>query len=153
MDAKTKYHLAMGYGNPGSIRANFHLTYRYYFHMESAMHVNRYGDQEWQVDGQLHRTDGPAYIGKSGYQAWFVNGERHRTDGPAIIGSDGAQAWFVNGQRHRTDGPAIIRSNGAQEWYINDRDITREVKSWMRKQKVTWPWDAETQTQFVLTFS
>jgi hypothetical protein len=88
-----------------------------------------------------------------GHKIWNVNGKRHRTDGPAVIRADGTQAWYINGTLHRTDGPAIIRENGDQEWFINDRNITREVNDWMEKQNITWPWDAETQAQFALTFT
>jgi len=41
-----------------------------------------------------------------GSQSWFLNGQRHRTDGPAVIWADGSRTWWLNGQRHRTDGPA-----------------------------------------------
>jgi hypothetical protein len=119
--------------------------------MEPMMHSTEDGDQVWILDGQLHRTDGPAFISRTGYQAWWVNGERHRTDGPAII-DDNHQEWWVDGKCHRTDGPAIIWKDGDQSWYINGKKITQEVNDWMRKQNVTWPWDTETQAQFVLTF-
>jgi hypothetical protein len=120
--------------------------------MESVMHSNEDGDQVWICDGQLHRSDGPAIICKNGYQTWLVDGKLHRLDGPAVIQANSAQEWWANHQRHRMDGPAIIWANGDQSWYINDEHITHEVNVWMRKQKITWPWDAETQAQFVLTF-
>jgi hypothetical protein len=111
------------------------------------------GDQEWTVDGLFHRTDGPAFIDGNGTQAWYINGRCHRTDGPAIIRVNGAQEWWINGERHRLDGPAIIWANGRQEWYLNDRNITQEVKIWMRKQNITWPWNEEIRAQFALTFT
>ena len=109
-------------------------------------------DQEWTVDGLLHRTDGPAVIWRNGRQEWWVNGLLHRTDGPAYNAPDGTQAWWLNGLRHRLDGPAVIWADGRQEWYINGKNITREVENWMEKQKVKWPFDDEIQTQFLLTF-
>ena len=57
------------------------------------------GTQEWYLDGQLHREDGPAVIHPSGYQAWYLNGQVHRDDGPAIISPDGTQVWYLNGIR------------------------------------------------------
>ena len=55
-----------------------------------------YGDyQAWLLNGQLHRTDGPAYV-NGDYQAWWLNGKRHRTDGPAIVNGD-HQSWYLNG--------------------------------------------------------
>jgi hypothetical protein len=141
----------MGYGNPGSIRANFHLTYRYYFHMEPTMHV-KFGDQEWRVNGELHRTDGPAIIWADGRQEWHVNGLPHRTDGPALIRADGAQAWYINGKLHRSGGPAVIWPDGAQEWFIDGKNITKQVNRWMEKQNITWSFDEEIQAYFSLTF-
>jgi hypothetical protein len=90
----------------------------------------------------------------NGDQLWRAsNGERHRIGGPAVISQDGMQAWYVNGKLHRTDGPAIIWANGAREWCYYGKDITQEVNAWMQKQNIVWPWDAEIQAQFVLTFS
>jgi hypothetical protein len=121
--------------------------------MEPVMRVNHHGDQEWMVRGKYHRIDGPAVIRADGTQAWCVNGLLHRTDGPAFISPDGDQSWYTNGEFHRVDGPAIIWHNGDQDWIVRGEDITQEVNDWMRKQKVTWPWDAETQALFVLTFT
>ena len=33
-----------------------------------------------------------------GYQEWWLNGQRHRADGPAIVRADGTQEWWLNGQ-------------------------------------------------------
>jgi hypothetical protein len=90
---------------------------------------------------------------ESGHQEWHINGKRHRTDGPAFISVYGSQAWYINGRCHRTDGPAVIRVKGTQHWWINGKEITQEVKAWMQKLNVVWPWDAETQVQFLLTFT
>jgi hypothetical protein len=51
----------------------------------------------WQLDGQRHRTDGPAVIYANGTQGWWLNNQLHRTDGPAVIWADGAQFWYLNG--------------------------------------------------------
>ena len=110
------------------------------------------GTQAWCVNGQLHRIEGPAYIGENGTQEWLVNGERHRLAGPAYIGANGTQEWWVNGQLHRLDGPASIRASGKQEWWVNYQNITTQVEAWMQTQAVTWPWDDQTQMQFILTF-
>ena len=114
--------------------------------------VDAAGTQEWYVNSQRHRLDGPAVIWASGTQAWYVNGQRHRLDGPAFIGANGSQEWWVNDQLHRLDGPAVIGADGTQEWYVRDQNITTQVKSWMQTQAVTWPWDDQTQMQFILTF-
>ena len=139
----------------------------------TVIHLN--GTQMWYVNGKLHRTDGPAVIYPDGAQAWWVNGSAHKENGPAIIYPDGSEYWCINGLYHRTDGPAIIdRSEDYQEWrvnhkrhridgpaiitrgtyrwWINHKNITQEVENWMEKQNITWPWDDEIQTQFILTF-
>jgi hypothetical protein len=123
------------------------------------------GTQEWWVNGKRHREDGPAIINSHNYQEWWVNGKRHRLDGPAYI-NNGRQDWYLNGKRHRTDGPAVIYPDDCRpftpviypddwrEWFINDKNITQEVRNWMKNQNITWPWDwnEEIQAQFILTF-
>jgi len=110
------------------------------------------GQQEWWVNGELHRTAGPAVIWANGHQEWWVNGELHRTDGPAVIWADGHQEWWVNCELHRLDGPAVIWANGKKSWFINNRNITDEVEKWLQQQGVIWPWNDATQAQFALTF-
>ena len=78
-----------------------------------------YGSKEWFLNGELHRTDGPAMEWPNGDKRWFLNGERHRTDGPAVEYANGYKAWYLNGELHRTDGPAIEYSDGSKEWWIN----------------------------------
>jgi hypothetical protein len=120
---------------------------------EEPKHIIRpNGTQEWCLNGKLHREGGPAYISRGGTRSWWVNGKRHRLEGPAVIRFDTYQSWYINGKRHRLDGPAIIEPDGDQEWWVNGKEITDEVISWMQQQGVTWPWDEETQMQFVLTF-
>ena len=41
------------------------------------MKINEYGDTYWYLNGELHRTDGPAYEGDNGYKAWYLNGKRY----------------------------------------------------------------------------
>ena len=91
-------------------------------------------------------------VDANGDQEWWVNDQLHRPDGPAVISAYGPQAWYVNGQRHRLDGPAVIWANGDQERWVNDQNITTQVEAWMQTQAVTWPWDDQTQMQFILTF-
>jgi hypothetical protein len=81
-----------------------------------------HGDQEWYVDGKLHRDgDQPAIIRTNGVQLWYVDGKLHREgDQPAIIFANGDQEWYVNDNRHREGGqPAILRAIGDQEWYFD----------------------------------
>jgi hypothetical protein len=111
------------------------------------------GDQEWHINGVLHREDGPAYIGVDGYKSWWLKGKRHRIEGPAIERGNGTQEWYVHGKKHRLDGPAMIYQDGTQAWWIHDQEITQEVITWMQEQGVTWPWDESTQALFILRFA
>jgi len=97
-------------------------------------------------------TEPTRTVDAAGTQAWWVNSQRHRLDGPAYIGANGTQEWWVNSQRHRLDGPAHIWANGYQEWWVRGQNITTQVNSWMQTQAVVWPWDDQTQMQFILTF-
>jgi len=65
---------------------------------------------------------------------------------------NGRQAWWVNDRRHRTDGPAVIGADGRQAWWVNGENVTRRVVAWMRANRITWPWDDQTQILFVLTW-
>lgn len=111
------------------------------------------GDLAWWQNGERHRTDGPAVVGADGrLLQWWVNGKRHRSDGPAIISKHQGEQWWLNGVRHRTDGPALTDPNGRQSWWIQGKDMTNQVNLWMHNKEVTWPWDADTQAEFVLTW-
>jgi hypothetical protein len=96
--------------------------------------------------------DGPAIIRADGSQKWYENDQLHRLDGPAVVWTNGSQKWYVNGKLHRLDGPAYIGADGRQEWWSCGQEITSQVESWMKQQAVVWPWDDQTQTQFVLTW-
>lgn len=79
-------------------------------------------------------------IHDDGTQEWILNGNLHRTDGPAIISSYGYQAWFINNKLHRSDGPAFIDSNGTKRYYLygdnvdisGDFDSPEFQKQWKR---------------------
>lgn len=62
---------------------------------------------------------------KYGDQEWFLNGKRHRVGGPAVIeaGGNGIIGWYNNGYLHREDGPASKAPNGSKGWYLKDKLI------------------------------
>ena len=91
-------------------------------------------------------------VDANGTQVWRVNDQLHRLDGPARIYADGQQEWWVNHQLHRLDGPAVIYADGRQEWRVCGKDITPQVEAWMKDHAITWPWNDETQMQFILTW-
>jgi len=53
----------------------------------------------YNLDGERHRTDGPAVDYASGYKAWYLKGKLHREDGPACEYADGTKYWFLKGKR------------------------------------------------------
>jgi len=112
--------------------------------------VRRYEDEfgiRYKVNGKLHRTNGPAYIGKGskeGFVEYFLHGYRHRVGGPAIIGKYRRQ-WYVNGQLHRIGGPAAIEydENGNVEnttWSQNGKRhrIGGPAFEWERANQYLW---------------
>lgn len=66
----------------------------------SEMKVNRNGDKRWYLNGQKHRTDGPAIELADGGKEWWLNGQRHRIGGPAIEWADGRKSWWLNGRAY-----------------------------------------------------
>ena len=61
--------------------------------------IDRYGDQRWyNIDGLIHREDGPALIRAIGTQNWYKYGKIHREDGPAVIFTDNTKWWYINGK-------------------------------------------------------
>ena len=79
------------------------------------------GNKFWYLNGELHRTDGPAIEYANGDKFWYKNGKYHREDGPAVEYAIGSKYWYLNGKRHRTDGPACEYANGNKYWYLNDK--------------------------------
>jgi len=53
--------------------------------------------KRWELDGKLHREDGPAIEWSNGDKQWWLNGKCHRDDGPAIEHTDGYKEWWFNG--------------------------------------------------------
>jgi hypothetical protein len=59
-------------------------------------------------------------VGDDGIIRWFnIDGQLHRTDGPTIEYPSGTKKWWHNGELHRTDGPAVEYPNGHEIWYEN----------------------------------
>ena len=61
-----------------------------------------------------------------GNKRWYLNGQYHRTDGPAIEYASGDKYWYLNGKLHRVDGPAVEYANGDKWWYINGKEYSEE---------------------------
>jgi hypothetical protein len=65
--------------------------------MKPVMSIDECGNNIWKLNGELHRTDGPAVEFPNGSMSWWDGGQLHRTDGPAITGRDGSKHWCLNG--------------------------------------------------------
>jgi hypothetical protein len=97
--------------------------------MRNGLHISANGTKEWYLNGQLHRTDGPAMEWADGDKEWWLNGQLHRTDGPAVGDTNGDKYWWLNGQLHRTDGPAIEYADGDKSWYLNGQRLS--LNQWL----------------------
>ena len=63
---------------------------------------------------------------KDGTNEWFLDGQLHREDGPAIEYVSGTKEWWLKGKLHREDGPAVEWADGSKELHLNDKRITEE---------------------------
>lgn len=86
--------------------------------------------EEWYLNGQFHRTDGPACQAwnPNGFKTktqWYYQGQLHRTNGPAQELRDDKRhsySWYIEGRLHRVDGPAeIIMSMTEKHNYYTER--------------------------------
>jgi hypothetical protein len=88
--------------------------------------VTEYNTTWRNLEGQLHREDGPAVEDVDRYKAYYINDKLHRVDGPAIEYADGYKAYLIDGKLHREDGPAREWENGDKFYYINHKLLTEE---------------------------
>ena len=90
--------------------------------------VKVYNDRtEWyNLEGQLHREDGPTIECSNGYKSYYINGKYHREDGPAVEWANGYKAYYLSGKLHREDGPAIEWGNEYKSYFINGKKLTEE---------------------------
>jgi hypothetical protein len=58
---------------------------------------------------------------------WYnLEGQLHREDGPATEYANGDKSYYINDKLHREDGPAIEHINGDKYYYINGKELTEE---------------------------
>ena len=95
--------------------------------------------EKWELDGKLHREDGPAFTdyfgnGKICNNFYYIHGKLHREDGPAKIqyqyhtnGKIQRESYFINGKQHREDGKPsqiVYSEDGCivnEKYYINGK--------------------------------
>ena len=70
-----------------------------------------------------------------GTKRWYLNGQQHRTDGPAEEFANGDKLWWLNGKLHRDGGPAID-ANGYKAWYLNGQQLTEAEIRTVQLQKI-----------------
>jgi hypothetical protein len=79
---------------------------------------------------------------KYGNKHWCLNGELHKTDGPAVERANGGKSWYINGKHHRTDGPAVERADGGKTWWIDDVEYSFDEfaieMNWTQEEIVIW---------------
>lgn len=87
-------------------------------------------------DRKKHRIYGPAYVSYAyHYEEWCINGEYHRVDGPAVKHKD-TEYWYQNGKLHRLDGPAIITPGGPKQYWIGGQKLSpKEYKKEIARRK------------------
>ena len=86
---------------------------------------------EWlNMEGQLHRVDGPAVVYNDGKTEWWVNGQLHRIDGPAIECFYMSPSWLVNKILSGTKGLDNV-SYSSEQWWIEGNRLTEE--EWKKK--------------------
>ena len=72
--------------------------------------------EKWQLNGILHRLDGPVYTNRykndNKYkEEWYLDDKYHRVDGPAYI------EWYENGKKKEE----IWNLNGILQYVLNYR--------------------------------
>jgi hypothetical protein len=88
----------------------------------------------YKKNGWWHREDGPAIEYENGDQEWYIEGKLHRIGGPAYITHQGKyKEWYEYGKSHRLDGPAITYYDGYEEWYYKGLFITNESQAKFEK--------------------
>lgn len=69
-------------------------------------------------------------INPHGVKIWTLNGQTHRTDGPAVEYLDGSAMWYQYDQLHRLDGPAVEWATGQKAWFIEGKEVDKSSKNW-----------------------
>lgn len=80
--------------------------------------------ERWDVDGKLHRTDGPAIMVKTIHKTeeiWCIDGKRHKIDGPALVryfpsGHIWLEEWYFENKEHREE-----NKMSSCQWYENGK--------------------------------
>ena len=88
--------------------------------------VTEYSTKWFNLEGQLHREDGPAVEYTDGGREYYINDKIHREDGPAVEHANGDKWYYINDELHREDGPAVEHIDGYKGYYINGKKLTEK---------------------------
>jgi len=66
--------------------------------IEYTVIVRKNSTRWYNLEGQLHRVDGPAVEYADGNKLYYINGELHREDGPSIEHVDGSKSYYIKGR-------------------------------------------------------
>ena len=75
-----------------------------WFESDRFILIDKFGNEAWHLNGELHRTDGPAYIGQPdskgnpGYIGWYQNGQLHPPHRPPGEDVDPNEKWTLRGR-------------------------------------------------------
>lgn len=53
-------------------------------------------------------------VDSDGNKSWWINGQLHRTDGPALEYADGSKFWYLNGEK--MDESTYLYLTGVKDW-------------------------------------
>jgi len=66
-------------------------------------------------------------IDVDGNRRWYnLEGQLHRGNGPAVEYVNGDKFWYIEDQFHRLDGSAVEFRNGGKFWYVKGYYYTEE---------------------------
>jgi hypothetical protein len=93
--------------------------------------VNNKGHKEWYLNGELHRTDGPAAESRNGDKYWYLNGQPHRLDGPAVLSHSGYKEWWLDGQQFNNEEDYNEVLNQVRN--MSDAERLTDPRDWVRE--------------------
>ena len=67
-------------------------------------------------------------IDQQGNQRWYLNGQCHRTDGPAVVRANGTQLWFIN-DRDITGAVEKWMNERNIRWPFSDEETSTQLKN------------------------
>ena len=92
-------------------------------------------------EGEIHRTNQPAYINPGYYKSWFKHGKRHRLDGPAVEFGNGNVQWWIEGVYYNSFSKFIIVAREHKDFEIRNTNMYFELLLKYGTDDEEWIWD------------